>query len=123
MGVQQSGVQRPKRDKSGAIAIDSGLAQIWLGLSLVNAMRAGYSGLWRRPSPASDCFPQGNLNPGLEIQGLPLIQGLNSTLAFPGFHHFDRLFALPRPRDWASVAPLLNGPPQQPYGFEYKDFP
>src|SRR5579863_8880201 len=33
-------------------------------------------------------------------------------LAFHGFHHFDRLFALPRPRYWASVAaaPISSTP-------------
>ena len=30
--------------------------------------------------------------------------------AFQGFHHFDRLFALPRPPDWASVPPLQTAP-------------
>ena len=46
-----------------------------------------------------------------------------------GFHHFDRLFALPIPHDWASVPPprtaLLEQPwhPRSPHDFEDKDFP
>src|SRR5260370_34267306 len=30
--------------------------------------------------------------------------------AGPGIHHFDRLFALPMPHDWASVPPPLASP-------------
>src|ERR1700733_12414994 len=39
-------VQRPKRGKSGVIAIDSGPAEIWLGPGLVNAAKGlRFSGL------------------------------------------------------------------------------
>src|ERR1700730_14317798 len=34
----------------------------------------------------------------------------NGALPGQGFHHFDRLFALPRPHDWASVPPLQTAP-------------
>jgi hypothetical protein len=39
VGVQQSRVQRPKRSKTGAIAIDSGWAEIWLAQRVVNAAK------------------------------------------------------------------------------------
>src|SRR5467141_4713566 len=38
--------------------------------------------------------------------------------ACQGFHHFDRLFALPRSHDWASVPPLQTAP-----SLRDKDFP
>src|SRR5258708_16299375 len=38
------------------------------------------------------------------------VRGLSTARSCQGFHHFDRLFALPRPHDWASVPPPKTAP-------------
>jgi hypothetical protein len=51
-------------------------------------------------------------------------RALSTALTCQGFHHFDRLFALPMPHDWASVAPPRTAfGPGRPHDFEDKDFP
>jgi hypothetical protein len=108
VGVQQSRVQRPKRGKTGAIAIDSGWAEIWLAQRVVNAAK-GLAIQCLKPlaNPGFRIVSQTD-GPAFTIGGKrPSACGgeaLSGKAAFPGFHHFDRLFALPRPRDWASVA-------------------
>jgi hypothetical protein len=39
VGIQQSWVQRQKTQSKSAIAIDLGLAEIWLGQKLVNGAK------------------------------------------------------------------------------------
>jgi hypothetical protein len=131
VGIAQSKVQWPKRSQKHAIAIDLGGAEIWLGRKLVN-------GGWCRRFEAPEAFAASSYQE-LQIDkrhqkslilSVPLLfpkfvsvvqRGFtnfgNGALTCQGFHHFDRLFALPRLHDWASVAP-----PRQPI-FQDKDFP
>jgi len=81
-----------------AIATDTTLAEIWLGSDLVNGGSLS-------PAPRGPARPRSLQLPQLEQFPLPRI------------HDFDRLFALPRRRDWASVRPPDASPKDN------KDFP
>ncbi len=48
-----------------------------------------------------------SIGSGTDMAGSPPCQ---RTEICQGIHHFDRLFALPRPGDWASVPPPLSVP-------------
>src|ERR1700722_8770809 len=107
--IGNPGFNGENASKINVSPLTQGFAEIWLGQRLVTAARgrrrprsfhvfglvletdpgAGRIGVYHWHLERSGRHDRGH--------GLP-------TAAFPGFHHFDRLFALPRRRDWASVA-------------------
>jgi hypothetical protein len=122
-----------KRSQKRAIAIDLGFAEIWLGQSLVNGARAtdlkplqrvaarSYQGLQIDKRPGELVFSGvSGLFSEVRVGGCRkwITNFGNGALPGQGFHHFDRLFALPRSHDWASVPPLQTAP-----SLRDKDFP
>src|ERR1700738_3356892 len=104
-----------------AIAIDLGLAEIWLGQKLVNGgpcrrFAAFAAGLYQelqfdKRRWESSIFARAPLVSEDRAGGSARVHEVRKrALAFQGFHHFDRLFALPSPHDWASVPPPPNSP-------------
>jgi hypothetical protein len=97
-----------KRSQIGASAIDRVRQRYGWAAGLSTAAKAAdLKSLQRLPRAHTTDFEIGERpwEPVSEVRDGGCRDGKNGALTCQGFHHFDRVFALPRLHDWASVPP------------------